>query len=458
MGNLTDKAVKAAKPKAKPFRLSDAGGLLLLVRPGGRKSWVVRLTRDGRRMDAAIGGYPELSLAEARERAIEARRLAKDGLDPTIERDRRRREAGEAQRAAEATEAEARSGTFRVMTERCVATLAPSWRSARTAEIWLGTFERWLFPVLGDVPVARIDRAAVARAMADVWVQAPGLAAKLLQRVGAVLRFAVGHGFKADPGAASMKGLLTDKRLPPLPGERGHPSLPWERMPALMRALEAEAGLGPLALRLVALTALRSAEIRNARWSWLDFTGAPRLTVPGEHMKGRKADRQTPHAVPLPPQALDVLAAAFTLGTGSAATRPDELPALAALMGDRLIFPGSGGRVMSDATLSAVLLRMNRDRPAGAPPPWRDRDGRAAVPHGLRASFSTWCDDSCPHEREAAERQLGHAVANRVSRAYRRSDLFERRVALMAAWADHCCSAPPATVATLPLAETRVRS
>jgi integrase len=445
--NLTDRTVAAARPGRngkRVYRLSDGNGLLLQVKPGGGKSWTVRLTQGGRRRDVGLGSYPEIGLADARRLAIEARRLALEGWDPAIERDRRRREAGKAQRAAEAAEAEALAGTFRLMTERCVATLAPSWRSARTAEIWLGTFQRWLFPVLGDMPVALIDRAAVARAMADVWVQAPGLAAKLLQRVGAVLRFAVGHGFRADPSAASMKGLLTDKRLPPLPGERGHPSLPWERMPALMRALEAEAGLGPLALRLVALTALRSAEIRNARWSWLDFTGAPRLTVPGEYMKGRKADRQAPHAVPLPAQALDVLAAAFTLGTGSAATRPDELPALAALMGDRLIFPGSGDRVMSDATLSAVLLRMNRRRPAGAPPPWRDRDGRAAVPHGLRASFSTWCDDVCPHEREAAERQLGHAVANRVSRAYRRSDLFERRALLMARWADHCCPRPGA--------------
>jgi len=115
-------------------------------------------------------------------------------------------------------------------------------------------------------------------------------------------------------------------------------------------------------------------------------------------------------------------------------------------MRDTLIFPSAKPDTpLSDMALSAVMRRMNADRPEDAPPPWRDPDGREAVPHGFRATFSTWVDDTRPHERETAEKALAHEVANKVSGAYRRSDLFDRRIALMANWAAHCTAATPAT-------------
>ena len=151
--------------------------------------------------------------------------------------------------------------------------------------------------------------------------------------------------------------------------------------------------------------------------------------------------RTRPARWPLSAAAVAVLAWAYTLATGAAA-EPEDVPRLAALMGHALIFP-SAKRItpLSDMALSAVVRRMNENRPEGAPAPWRDADGREAVPHGSRATFRTWVDDTRPGEADAAEKALAHEDANQVRDRYRRSDLFDRRIPLMEAWAEWCCAA-----------------
>jgi len=151
-----------------------------------------------------------------------------------------------------------------------------------------------------------------------------------------------------------------------------------------------------------------------------------------------------PHRVPLSSAALVVLARAYAASTGADA-KPSDLPRLAPLMGSALIFPTTKmDRPFSDMALSAVMRRMN-DRPEGAPAPWRDLDGRDAVPHGWRATFRTWIDDTRPEDSEAAEKALAHEDSNKVAGAYRRSDLLDRRAPLMAAWADYCEGTEPKT-------------
>jgi len=262
-----------------------------------------------------------------------------------------------------------------------------------------------------------------------------------LRRIGTILRYAAAHGWRANDNPADAR-MLRNMGLPALPGGRNLPSLPWARLPAFWAALDKVEGMGAAALRFAILTALRSKEVRLARWSWLDFSGpVPTLTVPGEVMKGKRSADVQPHRVPLARAALEVLARAYREANGLPCTVA-ELPKRAALAGEALIFPSATRRTpISDMTMSAVMRRMNADRPRGAPPPWRDADGREATPHGMRATFSTWVDDTRPAEREAAEKALAHEVANKVSSAYRRSDLFERRVSLMAAWAEHVTSA-----------------
>jgi integrase len=452
---LTDRAVAGARPRAATYRLSDGGGLLLQVKPGGGRSWLVRLTQGGRRRDVGLGLYPEIGLAEARRLATEARRMAREGLDPAAERDLRQHRAAAAQSAEIAKLREAEQGTFGALLRETMAARAASWRSGRTAAIWAATFERHVLPALGSVPVAKIDAPAIAGAFRSVWQSAPGLAERLLDRTGAVLKYAAARGFKATPAAANMRELVRAGLLPPLKAGKRFPSLPWERLPDFGRALEAEEGLGARALALLILTAQRSGSIRAARWGWLDFAGAPSLVIPAEAMKRRAEEDQGPHRVPLPAAALDVLARAFRVATGAPATAAD-LPVIAARTPEGLIFPSNRATPLSDVTLLAVVRRMNG---ATKPTPWADRDGRPCVPHGMRATFSSWIDDTRPGERETAERQLAHVIGNRASAAYRRGDVFERRTRLMDEWSQHVTGATAAAaVVPLPTRKARVRS
>jgi integrase len=209
-------------------------------------------------------------------------------------------------------------------------------------------------------------------------------------------------------------------------------------MPAFMEALAGMDGLAALALQFCILTAVRSGEVRGARWSELSFDGEPVWTVPGERMKAKKAADLRPHRVPLSTACLAVLARAYGVSTGTTTT-PDALSQIARLMGSSLIFPSSKRDTpLSDMSLSAAVRRLNELRPEGEAMPWRDPDGRPVVPHGFRATFRTWVDDTRPEDAEAGERALAHEDGNKVSGAYRRSDLLDRRAPLMAAWADWC--------------------
>lgn len=453
MGNLTAVMVKAirhdpAKGK-RPLRFPDGDNLYLQVASGGSKSWLFRYTLHGKAREMGLGAVGEqpdgVPLAEARKRAAAARAVLADGRDPIEERHRNTRQRQLARKA----EAEAETRTFRAVAALCIAAEEPGWKNKRTALLWKSSLEKHAYPTLGDVPVAEIDRAKVREAIDGVWTSAPSIGKKVLRRIATVLRYAAAHGWRANDNPADAR-MLRHAGLPPQPGGRKHPSLPWTRVPAFMKALDTMPGLAPLALRMVVLTALRSVEVRNARWSWVAFDGVPTLTVPGEVMKSRKSEEVRPQRVPLTPAAIETLARAYTLATGTPTT-VDELPRLVPLMRDTLIFPSAKRDTpLSDMALSAVMRRMNTDRPEGEPPPWRDPDGREAVPHGFRGSFRTWVDDVVPDEDVAAEKALAHKVGNAVSGRYRHSDLFDRRIALMAEWASHCTThaQAPACVAT----------
>lgn len=439
---LTMRVIETAKPREGRFRLSDGGGLLLEVRPGGSKGWVCRVTVDGRRRDVGLGTWPDIGLADARTKARKVRQQARSGLDPVEQRDLAKR----AVRAERHGRREAEARTFAAVAEACIAAQAPGWKHGRTAEFWRGSLAAHAFPVLGAMQVDQIDRAAVQRAVAVVWSTRPAMARKVLRRIGSVLRFAAAHGWRANDNPADPR-MLRLTGLPSLPAGRNYPSLPWNRMPAFLRALEGMEGLAPLALRWCVLTACRSGEGRGTRWSEFSFDGVPTWTVPSVRMKGSRARERDPHRVPLPPAALELLARAYRTTAGAEVTTAD-LPRIASTAGDALVFPSTKPRKpLSDMALSAVVKRMNGE---AEPPPWRDAEGRPVVPHGFRASFRTWVDDTRPEDADAAERALAHEDANAVRGAYRRSDLFDRRAPLMRTWAEWCTelSAKPARART----------
>ena len=172
--------------------------------------------------------------------------------------------------------------------------------------MWRASLELHAHPTLGAMPVADIDRHAVLRAVDAVWRTRPGMARKVLHRIGSVLRYAAAHGMRANDNPADAR-MLRHAGLPALPGGRKQPSLPWQRLPAFMVALDTMPGLAPLALRFCVLTALRSGEVRGARWSELSFHGGAVWTVPGERMKGKKAADVQSHRVPLSGAAVAVL-------------------------------------------------------------------------------------------------------------------------------------------------------
>jgi integrase len=422
-----------AKPKAKPYRLSFGDGLLLEVKPSGAKVWLCRYMLAGKRRDMGLGGFPAVGLADARRKAAEARRSAGEGHDPIATR-----EAARAALDAEREAAEAKGAlTFRAVAERLLAVQAPAWTSDKTRASWRLTLDKWAFPAIGDVPIADVGREHVIQAREPVWTAKPATARKLQRRISATLDYAAANGWRAADNPAAGRVLRLTKALPPVNANgRRWPSLPWQRVPAFLAALSAQAGFSPLALRWAVLTAVRSNEVREARWDELDFE-AGLWTIPGRRMKGGRAKELPPHRVPLTLPMLDLLALAMEARTG---TRPDlrELPKRAALLGDALLFPAAKGGPLSDAALGACIRRLNEATPEGQPPLWRDADGRPATAHGFRRSFRTWVDDERPEDAAAAEKALAHDEPNKVSAAYRGSDLLGRRRELMAAWGTFC--------------------
>ncbi|HYF06297.1 MAG TPA: integrase arm-type DNA-binding domain-containing protein, partial [Acetobacteraceae bacterium] len=220
-GNLTAKDVENAKPRGSTYRLSDGGGLLLEVRPTGARVWLCRLTVHGRRRDMGLGGFPTVSLRDARDRAEAARKIAAAGGDPIAERERMEREA----RAQRDAEDEAKARTFRAVAAACIKAQSPGWKNRRTADLWTTSLTRHAFPELGDMPIADVDRAAVLRAVDDVWASRPATGRKVLRRIGTVLRYAAAHGWRANDNPADAR-MLRHAGLPALPGGRKQPSLP----------------------------------------------------------------------------------------------------------------------------------------------------------------------------------------------------------------------------------------
>ncbi|MFZ4410927.1 MAG: tyrosine-type recombinase/integrase, partial [Paracraurococcus sp.] len=311
---LDVKTLDAMKPREAPFRVSDGGGLLLEVRPTGAKVWLCRVMVGDKRRDMGLGGYPAVSLKEAREKADAARKAARNGVDPIAERERVAAALVAEREAAEA----AKARTFKAVAEACISAQAPGWKNDRTADLWRTSLDNYAYPTLGKLPVAAVDREAVLAAVDHVWRTRPATGRKVLRRIGTVLRYAAAKGWRANDNPADAR-MLRHAGLPALPGGRHQPSLPWRKLPAFMVALDTMPDLAPLALRFAILTALRSGEVRGARWSELSFDGGAVWTVPGERMKGTKAAEVKPHRVPLSPAAVATLARAYAEVTGTAA-------------------------------------------------------------------------------------------------------------------------------------------
>ncbi len=389
MGRLT---VAKARSLSKPGLHGDGGTLYLAVAPGGSKSWIQRLTIDGKRRDIGLGGFPLVSLAEARHKAFENRRLAWAGGDPRAAKRR------------------ARVPTFREAAERTFDANRPRWRNAKVEKNWLQQLERHAFPGLGNMGVDRIGREDVLRVLTPIWTVKPETARKLRQRIRTILRWAEAHGHVAY----NVAGEGIDGALPAMPAVREHyRALPYREVAAALETAAASRSslAAKLCLRFLVLTAARSGEARGATWDEFDLD-ASEWRIPANRMKAG-----VEHRVPLSEVALGTLEQARPLRDASG-----------------LIFPSptKPGRTLSDMTLTKVL------RATGL--------AERTTVHGFRSSFRDWCAET-GKPRELAEAALAHTVGG-VEGAYFRSDLLERRRLLMVDWARYI-SGDDATVVQL---------
>ncbi|MFN9096614.1 MAG: tyrosine-type recombinase/integrase, partial [Alphaproteobacteria bacterium] len=356
------------------------------------------------------------------------------------------RDALKAAEAARKAEEEAERRIFKMVSEAVIAAEEPGWKNKKTALLWRASLKTYAAPLMKQ-PVSAITREMVKDAILPHWHKKPVMARKTLRRIGSVLRYAASEGWGADATAADIR--LLRAWLKKQPASKKQPSLPWRQVPAFMGALESVEGMAGLALRFTILSALRSVEARAVRWAWINFEGQPTLTIPGASMKGTLDNEPPPHRLPLTAPMIETLCAAYQAAYGGDKPAPDALPHYAAIAAaaDALCFPNiSKTGMLTDAGLSAVIKRMNEIKDG---PRWRDPDGRGAVVHGFRSSFSTWGDDTLPAERDAIERALAHEPGGKVSTRYRHSDLLERRVAIMEAWGQHCTK-PAAPVVAMP--------
>ena len=372
-----------AKALKDPGRYSDSGGLHLYISKSGTKSWVQRITIDGRRRDIGLGGYPSVSLALAREKAAENRAAVAEGRDPVADR---------------------RSPTIPTFKEAARAAHEankPRWRNAKHIASWMQTLERHAIPKLGNLPLDRIDRGEVLRVLTPIWTSRPETARRVRQRMKTVFRWGMAHGFMDSNPA----GEAIDGALPPMPKVKTHlRSLPYQEVSSALETVEmSQASMSAkLCFRFLVLTAARSGEARGARWDEVKIEEKV-WRIPGRRMKGGKE-----HRVPLSEQAMEIL--------GEASALRDE---------SGLVFPSSlkPGMPMSDMTLTKVLRTTGLSE-------------RATV-HGFRSSFKNWTLEQTDTPWAVSEAALAHILGNSTEQAYARSDLFERRRVLMEQWADY---------------------
>lgn len=363
-------------------------GLALQVTASGARSWTLRVVIAGKRRDMGLGGYPEVTLANARDKAREARELIRQGVDPI----QRQQAAQSAMRAAVAE-----ALTFKDCAEKYIKAHRAGWKNAKHAQQWENTLEQHAHPVLGPVLVRDVKLPQVLAVLEPIWTTTNETAVRLRGRMELVLDWAAARGLRDGLNPARWRGHL-DKLLPKpskVNNREHHSALPASEVGGFMVRLRAADGIGARALEFAILTAARSGEVRGATWAEVDCDAAI-WTVPAERMKAGKE-----HRVPLSAEALTLLAA---------------LPKMAAT---ELVFPAPRGGLLSDMTLAAVLRRMKVP----------------AVPHGFRSTFRDWASERTNYPREAAEMALAHAIGDKVEAAYRRGDLFEKRRMMMADWA-----------------------
>ncbi len=371
-------------------------GLALQVLPTGGRTWVLRMTIGDKRRSMGLGGYPDVPLSQAREAARQARAKVRLGIDPIDEA----RTSLSQLRASQAT-----ALTFEQCALSYIESQKVKWDNPKSGKQWRSSLETYAFPYMGNLLVRDVDLPQVLVALEAIWSTKTETASRVRGRIEAVLDYAKVRKYRTGDNPAAWRGNL-DKILP-APGQvskpEHYPAVHFDEMGEFMVKLRNADGTGARALEFAILTAARSGEARGATWSEINLE-AGLWVVPAERMKAKKE-----HRVPLSKAAIQLL---------------KSLPRVA---DNDLLFIAPRNGMISDGTMSAVLKRLEVK----------------AVPHGFRSSFRDWAAERTSYPGEMAEMALAHTVSDKVEAAYRRGDLYMKRVKMMNDWAKFCALAEP---------------
>ena len=368
--------------------VGGVAGLALQVTTTGARSWILRVMVAGKRRDMGLGGFPDVTLAGAKDAARVARAKISDGIDPIGDR-KALRSAMHAARAS--------SITFTDAAAAYIASKEVEWTNAKHGDQWRNTLATYAEPLIGSVFVRELDQSHIVRVLEPIWNTKTETATRVRGRIEKILDWAKVAGYRSGENPARWQGHLS--ALLPSPSKfqkvEHHAALPFVEIGAFMVNLRQQEGMGAKALEFAILTAARSGEVRGATWAEVDLKAAT-WTIPAARMKIKT---NGDHRVPLNAEAIALLNAMPENG--------------------ELVFPNTKGTMLSDMTLTAVLRRMNRSD---------------ITAHGFRSTFRDWVSERTNYPRDVAEMALAHTIGNSVEAAYRRGDLFKKRILMMRDW------------------------
>jgi integrase len=394
LNRLSEQGIK--KLRARKLH-PDGGNLYLSLRAWPSRHWVFRFAFAGHQHELGLGGYPAVSLREARDGRDEARRLLRQGINPVAQR--------AAERAAKRVETAKPAMTFRQCAEAFVAAHSAAWSSTKHRDQVEASLAQYAYPVLGDLPVSAIDTGLVLKIVEPMWQDTTETASRVRSRIERVLDWARTRGYRDGENPARWRGhlqTLLPSRAKAQPVQH-HAAMKYDAVPGFVANLQAQSSIQARALEFTILTASRLGESLGAVWGEFDLD-ARVWTIPAERMKGKRE-----HRVPLSDAAMAII------------EQMQQLP-----RGD-LVFPCSRTTVFRLSSAASVTS------------------------HGFRSSFRDWVAERTSFPSEVAELALAHKVGSAVEQAYRRSDQFERRRKLAAAWAEFCCTPVPAGTVVVPL-------
>jgi integrase len=397
---LTALQVEKAKKEAdylSPGMYADGAGLYLRVTPEGARNWVLRYMLNRRPRWMGLGPLSLYGLAEARVRALDARRKRHDGIDPI--------EARRAERIRQRLDA-ANAITFKQCAESHIALHRAGWRNEKHRYQWKQTLEQFVYPEIGSLPIQAVDTTLVLKVLEPIWTTKPETASRVRQRIENILDSAKARGYRDGENPARWRGHL-DKVLPARSRVREVEhlaALPYAELPGFLANLRTREAIAACALEFLILTAARTGEVIGVRWREIDLLDKT-WTVPVDRMKARRE-----HRVPLSARAIAILQEM------QAARQSDD--------DNGYVFPGpKRGKPLSNMSFLMLLRRMKLED---------------LTVHGFRATFKTWASECTSFQNEIAEAALAHIIGDKVEQAYRRGDLFEKRRRLMQQWATYC--------------------